>query len=77
LSCKELFAEFIEREIRLSIIVISAGSNPETKKIAKEMNAVGFFHKPVDGTALLDAIDWALRSGKSSSNHKRTLRDEI
>jgi len=29
------------------------------------MKAAGFFRKPVDGTALLDAIDWALRSRRS------------
>jgi FixJ family two-component response regulator len=29
------------------------------------MKAVGFFRKPVDGTALLDAIDWALRCRRS------------
>ena len=34
----------------------------KTRRKAEEMKAVGFFRKPVDGTALLDAIDWALRS---------------
>jgi FixJ family two-component response regulator len=32
------------------------------------MQAVGFFRKPVDGTALIDAIEWALRSKTSNGN---------
>jgi FixJ family two-component response regulator len=33
------------------------------------MGAVGFFRKPVDGAALLDAIAWALRSSAAGGNH--------
>jgi FixJ family two-component response regulator len=33
--------------------------------MAQELNAVGFFRKPVDGTALLDAVNWALRSSST------------
>jgi len=76
LSCQELIAEFIEREIKLSVIVISAEFDPETKKIAKEVKAVGFFRKPVDGQALIDAVDWALRSGKISYDRKKTFHDD-
>ena len=30
------------------------------EKAAKSAGAVGFFHKPVDAQALIDAIHWAL-----------------
>jgi len=54
------------------IIVVTAFDDPETRRIAQKMNAVGFFRKPVDGTALLDAIDWAMRSGSTDSNHAKS-----
>jgi len=38
--------------------------DPETRLKAQMMNAAGFFRKPVDGTALFDAIEWATRSDK-------------
>ena len=47
--------------IDLPIIVISADDDSETRAQAKKLNAEGFFRKPVDATALLDAIDWAMR----------------
>jgi FixJ family two-component response regulator len=53
---------------RLPIIVVSAHDDPESRQNAKEIGAVGFFRKPVDGIALLDAIDWALRSSSSKEN---------
>ena len=34
----------------------------ESRKKALAVNAVGFFRKPVDGSALLDAIDWVLKN---------------
>jgi hypothetical protein len=33
------------------------------------MKAVAFYRKPVDGAALLDAVNWALRSLKMDSNN--------
>ena len=62
LSGEELQAELELRGIHLPIIVVTGDDDPETKRKAEKMKAVGFFRKPVDGTALLDAINWALRS---------------
>ena len=62
LSGEELQAELELRGIHLPIIVVTGDDDPETKRKAEKMKAVGFFRKPVDGTALLDAIEWALRS---------------
>ncbi len=69
LSGEELQAELLLRGINLSIIVVTGDDDPETKRKAMEMKAAGFFRKPVDGTALLDAIDWALRSSGPEGNH--------
>jgi FixJ family two-component response regulator len=65
LSGAELHAELEARDVDLPIIVITADDEPETRLEAQKMKAVGFFRKPVDGPALLDAIDWALRSRRS------------
>jgi FixJ family two-component response regulator len=62
LSGEELRAELDSRCADLPIIVITADDDPETRSQACVMKAVAFFRKPVDGTALLDAIDWAIRS---------------
>jgi len=62
LSGVELLAELEARQIDLPVIVISADDEPEIRREAYAMGAVGFFRKPVDGTALLDAIAWVLQS---------------
>ena len=72
MSGDELNAELIRRGIDLSIIVVTGDDDPEMKREADKMKAVGFFRKPVDGTALLDAVSWALRSSSTSSNHTKT-----
>ena len=68
LSTEENQADLKSYGARLPIIVVSAHDEPETRQKAKKIGAVGFFRKPVDGTALLDAIDWALRSSSSKEN---------
>ena len=61
LSGEELQAELKTRGVHLPIIVVTEDEDPETRNKAQKMGAAGFFRKPVDGTALLDAIAWALR----------------
>jgi FixJ family two-component response regulator len=57
----DLMERLKERGVRLSIIVVTGDDDPETRRRAQSMNAAGFFRKPVDGPALLDAIAWAIR----------------
>jgi FixJ family two-component response regulator len=71
ISGEELASELMKYSENLSIIFVTADDDPETKQKAKEMKAVGFFRKPVDGTALLDAIDWVLNSDHIDNNHKK------
>lgn len=61
LSGEELQSELAARGVHLPIIVVTADDDPETRRRAEKMKAAGFFRKPVDGTALLDAIEWVLR----------------
>ncbi len=65
LSGEELQAELEARDVDLPVLVVTADDEPATRLQAEKMKAVGFFRKPVDGTALLDAIDWALRCRRS------------
>ncbi len=62
MSCEELSTKLRERNVDLPIIFVTADDDPETRRRAQKMNAAGFFRKPVDGTALFDAIEWATRS---------------
>ena len=68
-SGQELLAELKARDADLSIIIISTKDDRETKRKSWQIKAEGFFRKPVDGTALIDAIEWALRSKNSKGNH--------
>jgi FixJ family two-component response regulator len=78
LSGEELQAELKTRHIDMPVIVIAANDEPEIRRQAHAMNAAGFFRKPVDGTALLDAIAWALRTASTRGNDVgRTSGNEL
>ncbi len=68
ITSEEILKELSTRNIHLSIIVVTGDDDPETRLKAQKMNAAGFFRKPVDGPALLDAINWALQTGTSGTN---------
>ena len=68
LSCDELLEQLEARELQLPIIVVTTLDDAETRRNAQKLKAAGFFRKPVDGTALLDAIDWSMRSRGQNSN---------
>ena len=72
LSFAELKEELSARGIHLPIIVISVDDDPKTRHKAREIKAVGFFRKPIDGPALCDAIDWVLLSDKTDNNQNKT-----
>lgn len=64
LSGEELQMELRSRSIRLPLIFVTADDDPATKTRALNADASAFFRKPVDGAALLDAVDWALREAE-------------
>ena len=73
---EERFAELKARNTSLPIIVVTADDNSESKRKAQNMKAIGFFRKPVDGTALIDAIEWAFRSSYKENNYKNNIADQ-
>lgn len=44
----------------LPVIFVTAHDTPDARDMAQRAGAAAFFRKPVDGQALLDAIEWAL-----------------
>jgi FixJ family two-component response regulator len=68
MSCERLREQLEARGLQLPIIVLTAHDDAETRRNAQKLKAAGFFRKPVDGTALLDAIDWSMRSRGQNSN---------
>lgn len=47
---------------RLPIIFVTGYDTPASRDLAQNAGASGYFRKPVDDQALLDAIAWALSS---------------
>ena len=48
----------------LPVIALSAKHDRQTQRTAQELGAKAFFTKPVDGSALLDSIDWLIGKDK-------------
>ena len=76
MSGQELQAELVARGVRLPIIVVSGDDDPTTRRTAHRMNAAAFFRKPVDGSALLDAIEWAVRWNLANGSAEKIENDE-
>ena len=55
-----LQAELASRDISMPVIIVTADGDADTRHRARQAGAVAFFRKPVDGPALLDAIEWAV-----------------
>ena len=56
-----------ERGLQLPIIFVTAEDNEQVRAEAKRVGAAGYFRKPIDDCALLDAIEWALRDSNPSA----------
>ena len=62
MSGLELQRKLIERGLKLPVIFITGYDSAVTRNQARKLGAFGYFRKPVDDQALLDAIRWALSS---------------
>ncbi|UCC53434.1 MAG: response regulator [Anaerolineaceae bacterium] len=56
----------------LPIIIVTAHDDRQSRRQALRLNAIGYFRKPIDGTALLDAIAWAMQKSLRENNHEKT-----
>ena len=66
----ELQTEIGTGSSNLPIIVVTAHDDRQTRRQALRLNAIGYFRKPIDGTALLDAIDWAMQKSLRNNSHE-------
>ena len=65
LSGLDLCQTLKARNVRASFIFVTAHDTPEARQQAREAGAIAYFRKPVDGRALIDAIEWARGRGGS------------
>ena len=67
----ELQTELGASGSNLPIIVVTARDDQQTRRQALKLNAIGYFRKPIDGTALLDAVAWAMQKTSRENNHEK------
>jgi FixJ family two-component response regulator len=60
LSGMELKQTLNASQSTMPLIFLTANDSPECREAAHEAGAEGYFRKPVDTQALLDAVHWAL-----------------
>ena len=60
ISGLELPARLRAQHKDIPVIFITAYDTPDTRAEARRAGAAGYFRKPVDDQALLDAIEWAI-----------------
>jgi FixJ family two-component response regulator len=51
---------------RLPVIFVTSYDDDQNRAAAKRVGAAGYFRKPVDGEALLDAIAWAVNTASDA-----------
>lgn len=51
-----------KRGLNIPVIFITAYDTAETREQIKQIGAAGYFRKPVDDQALIDAIHWAVNN---------------
>jgi FixJ family two-component response regulator len=70
MSASDLHKSLQARGVSAPRIVVTADDCPDTRLIAKDINASSFFSKPVDANALLDAVRWAMESARNGERPK-------
>ena len=61
---------------RVPVIFVTAYDSEQNREAARRAGAAAFFHKPIDGQALLDAIAWAVEGARNgTSTEPKQLTD--
>ena len=69
-SALELPRLLKERNSSMPVIFLSAQDTEESRTAAKRDGGAGFFRKPVDAQALIDAINWSTKEISQQLNSK-------
>jgi FixJ family two-component response regulator len=64
----DLLEKLRARGSGLPVIIVTAHATPEIRAQARQAGVDGYFRKPVDDQALIDAIEWALSGRHQSTN---------
>jgi FixJ family two-component response regulator len=67
ISGDDLMSEFAKRGLDLPVIITCSTDDKAIKRKSWILGARYFFRKPVDGPALIDAIDWLLISNSKNA----------
>ena len=51
----------------LPVVLMTAGENGDLRAAARSAGAAALLHKPVDGQALIDTIEWALEGADETA----------
>jgi len=73
LSGDALQAELAANGIKLPVIFVTADDDQQTRMKALALKAAGLFRKPVDGSALLDAVAWALEMQRQDNDTLKSV----
>jgi FixJ family two-component response regulator len=61
----------------IPVILLSAEANANGRSAARSAGAFSFFRKPVDGEALIDAVEWALNVPGPRQGRVKITQKEI
>lgn len=62
----ELMEKLKSMGIQVPIICVTAFDDAGSRERARELGAAAYFTKPVDDQALIDAINWAIKTNKKT-----------
>ena len=60
----DLMEKLISRRTYAPVICVTAFDDAISRERARALGAAGYFTKPIDDQALVDAINWAIKSEK-------------
>lgn len=58
----DLLMQFMKREFKMHVIVVTAYDSALARDCARDYGVVAFLRKPVDGEALLDLVEFNYRA---------------
>lgn len=67
-SSLDLPLDLEKRGLDIPVIFITAFDTHKTREQVKQIGAAGYFRKPVDDQALIDAIHWAVEKGRQAKH---------
>jgi two-component system, LuxR family, response regulator FixJ len=61
----DLMEKLISKGIHTPVICVTAFDDAKSREQARELGAAAYFTKPVDDQALIDSINWSIRSERN------------